>query len=100
MIDAETEKDLRDMVYEFFAEECDVDRNQLGDETGIIEELEGDSLMFLSLLEMVRRKYELSIELRTLGKHLMRKPANTIGEVIALTTAIVRYGDDIVNVEL
>lgn len=100
MIDEKTEKEIRDVVYDFFSEECDVDKDTLSDETDIIGELEGDSLMLLSLLEMVRKQHGLSIELRTLGKHLMKKPANTIGEVVALTLAIVRYGDDIVNVEL
>ena len=66
----------------------------------IIEELEGDSLMLLSLLESVRRKYGLSVELKTLGRHLMNKPANTIGQIVELTLAIVRHGDDIVSLEL
>lgn len=88
------------MVYDFFAEECDVDRADLADETNIIEELEGDSLMLLSLLELVRRTYGLTIELKTLGRHLMRKPATTIGQVIDLTLAIVKYGDDVVHVDL
>jgi hypothetical protein len=35
-----------------------------------------------------------------LGKHLMKKPANTIGEVLGLTFALVEHGDDIVNVDL
>ena len=98
--DDETRATITDMVYDFFAEECDTDRDNLKPETHIIEELEGDSLMLLSLLEMVRAKYGLTIELKTLGGYLMKKPANTIGEVITLTLAIVQYGDDIVNVEL
>ena len=56
--------------------------------------------MLLSLLESVRRKYGLSVELKTLGRHLMNKPANTIGQIVELTLAIVRHGDDIVGLEL
>lgn len=96
----ETVQEIKDMVYGFFAEECDVARDRLSDATKIIEELEGDSLMFLSLLEKVRRRYGIGIELKTLARHLMKKPANTIGEVIVLTQAIVRHGDNIANVEL
>lgn len=99
-IDQQTERDIRDLVYEYFASECDIDRSRLTDDTDIIEELEGDSLMLLSLLESVRKKYSLSVELKTLGRHLMRRPANTIGQIVELTLAIVRHGDDIVNVEL
>ena len=93
-------EDIRATVYNYFAEECDCDTERLSDDTNIIEELEGDSLMLLSLLEVFRKKYGLTIELKTLGKHLMKKPANTIGEVIELTTRIVRHGDDILSVEL
>ena len=99
-IDQQTEREIRELVYDYFASECDIDRSRLTDETDIIEELEGDSLMLLSLLESVRRKYGLSVELKTLDRHLMNKPANTIGQIVELTLAIVRHGDDIVSLEL
>ena len=99
-IDQQSEREIRELVYDYFASECDIDRAHLTDETDIIEELEGDSLMLLSLLESVRRKYGLSVELKTLGRHLMNKPANTIGQIVELTLAIVRHGDDIVSLEL
>jgi acyl carrier protein len=99
-IDSTVEHEIREVVYDFFASECDVDRSELSDDVDIIETLEGDSLMLLSLLEMVRTKYGLTIELKTLGRHLMKRPANTIGQVIELSLAIVKYGDDIVNVDL
>jgi acyl carrier protein len=99
-IDQQAEREIRELVYDYFASECDIDRKRLTDETDIIEELEGDSLMLLSLLESVRRKYGLSVELKTLGRHLMNKPANTIGQIVELTLAIVRHGDDIVSRDL
>jgi acyl carrier protein len=98
--DPHDQKEIRDLVISFFAEECDKEPRELNDSTDIIKELEGDSLMLLSLLEIIRKKYGLSIELKTLGKHLMRKPANTIGQVVALTLAIVKHGDNIINVEM
>ena len=52
----ETERAIREMVFAFFAEECGVDRSTLADGTNIISELEGDSLMFLMLLERVRKQ--------------------------------------------
>jgi len=99
-IDQQAEREIRELVYDYFASECDIDQSRLTDETDIIEELEGDSLMLLSLLESVRRKYGLSVELKTLGRHLMNKPANTIGQIVELTLAIVRHGDNIVSLEL
>ena len=99
-IDSQTIGEIREVVYSYFAEECDVDRAKISDETNIIDELEGDSLMLLSLLDIFRRKYGLTVELKTLGKHLMKKPADTVGQVIELTATLVRYGNDIVDVEL
>lgn len=99
-IDRSGMEEIRDLVYNYFSEECDIAKKNISDGTNIIEELEGDSLMLLSLLEIVRKKYSLSIQLKTLGKHLMKKPAHTVGDVINLTLAIVEHGDDIINVEL
>lgn len=93
-------KEIKEIVYEYFEEECEVDRSEISDDTNIISELEGDSLMLLSLLEIFRKKYSLSIELKTLGKHLMKKPADTVGQVVELSSNILKYGDDIINAEL
>jgi len=99
-IDETTRNEIRDLVYDFFADECDVDRGSITDATDIIEELEGDSLMMLSLLRKVCTKYGITVELKTLGKHLMRKPTNTVGDIVSLTNALVEHGDGIVNVVL
>ena len=99
-LDQKVIQEIRELVYDYFSEECDMPKEKISDTTNIIEDLEGDSLMLLSLLEIVRKKHNLKIELKTLGKHLMKKPANTVGDVVGLTLAIVRYGDNIVNVEL
>jgi acyl carrier protein len=93
-------QEIRTAVYDYFAEECDIDRSRITDDTNIITELEGDSLMLLSLLELFRKKYGLKIELKTLGRHLMRKPANTIGQVVELSARLVEHGDNIINVDL
>jgi len=95
-----TRDEIRAIVYRFFSEECDIDETELDDGTDIIEELEGDSLMLLALLELVRGRFGLTVELRTLGRHLMKKPADTIGQVIEMTLGIVAYGDEVVNLEL
>jgi acyl carrier protein len=99
-LDLKVVADIRSTVYSFFSEECDIPAHKLSDGTNIITDLEGDSLMLLSLLEIFRKKYKLTIELRSLGKHLMKKPASTIGQVIDLTKNIVVHGDKILSMEL
>jgi len=99
-VDQKIVHDISELVYQYFSQDCDIPVDQITDETNIIEDLEGDSLMLLALLEMVRKKYSIGIELKTLGKHLMKRPANTIGEIIRLSVAVVEHGDQILNVEL
>jgi acyl carrier protein len=99
VLDEEKMKEIKEVVYAYFADECDMEIEDMTDETDIIEDLEGDSLMLLSLLEIFRKKYGLTIELKTLGKHLMKRPANKIGQVIELTAEIVKHGNNIINVE-
>ena len=99
-LDQRKADEIRLLVYDYFSQECDVGKEDLSDQTDIIKDLEGDSLMLLSLLEIVRKRYGLTVELKTLGKHLMKKPANTIGQVVDLTRHIVQYGDDILKVDL
>jgi acyl carrier protein len=99
-LDPKTAQEVRDLVLDYFSAECDVDRARLTDATDIIAELKGDSLMFLSLLGKVRKRYGIGVELKTLARHLMKKPANTVGQVVDLTCAIVKHGDDILRVEL
>jgi acyl carrier protein len=91
--------EIRSIVLDYFSEECDVDKQTLTDSTNIVSELQGDSLMLLSLLETIRKKYGLTIELKTLGRHLMKRPANTIGNVVSLTRMLVEHGDNIVNMD-
>ncbi len=99
VLDEEKMKEIKEVVYAYFADECDMEIEDMTDQTDIIEDLEGDSLMLLSLLEIFRKKYGLTIELKTLGKHLMKKPANKIGQVIELTAEIVKHGNNIINLE-
>ena len=95
-----TKKEIRDLIYDFFSDECSVDTNSITDNTNIIEELDGDSLMLLALLEKVFIKFGFTIELKTLAKHLMKKPAGTIGEVITLTNILVEQGDNILDIDV
>ena len=97
VITDEIKREIREQVIAYFAEECGRAPEEITEQTDIIEDLEGDSLMLLSLLEIFRKKYGLTIELKTLGKHLMKKPADTVGQVIDLSIQIVQYGDELIN---
>ena len=92
-------KEVKDIVYNFFAEECEVDVSEIHDNTKIIKELGGDSLMFLELIEIFKKKYQLNIELKTMGKYVVKHPVETIGQLIAMTMLIIEHENNILNLD-
>ncbi|MEI6456539.1 MAG: acyl carrier protein [bacterium] len=86
-----TRKEVKEIVYNFFSEECEVDKTTINDQTNIIRDLDGDSLMFLELIEIFKKKYNLEIELKTIGKYAVKHPVSTIGELIGMQMLIIEH---------
>lgn len=93
-----TRNEVKEIVYEFFAEECEVKVSELTDDTNIIKDLNGDSLMFLELIEIFKKKYQLNIELKTIGKYALQHPVETIGELIIMQMMIIEHENNIINI--
>ena len=99
-ITADTKNEVREIIYDFFSEECEVDRSELNDNTNIIEDLDGDSLMFLELLEIIKARFNIDIQLQTIGKYMIKNPAETIGKVTDLTMEVIEYENGILDLEM
>jgi acyl carrier protein len=97
-IESGTREEVGKIVYEFFAEECEVSVEKLHEGTNVIKDLEGDSLMFLELLEIFKKKYGLDIELKTVGKYVVKHPAETIGAIINMTMLIIEHENRIAEI--
>lgn len=95
----DTRNEVKNIVYDFFAEECEVDISEINDNTSIIQDLDGDSLMFLELIEIFKKKYNLNIELKTVGKYSVKHPVETIGELIDMQILIIQHENNIVNID-
>ncbi|MCK4259556.1 MAG: hypothetical protein KAX49_11300 [Halanaerobiales bacterium] len=93
----EIKEEIKALVYEFFAEECEVEVEELNDQMTIMDDLDGDSLLFVELVEVMKKKYELNIQLQTIGKYLLKKPAETLGEVVETSFLIYQHENDIIN---
>ena len=91
--------EVRDVVYDFFAEECEIDVNDITDNSKIIADLGGDSLMFLALIEIFTKKYGQEIDLKTIGKYSIKHPVETIGELIDMQLKIIEHGNKIINLD-
>jgi acyl carrier protein len=94
-ITQEMKDEAKEIVYNFFAEECEVERESINSETKVIEDLEGDSLMFLELLEIFKKKYNLAVGVESIGKYIMKHPAETVGKITELILLIIEHGEKI-----
>ena len=91
--------EVKEIVYSFFAEECEVDIAQIHDSTSIINDLDGDSLMFLELIEIFKKKYSLDIELKVIGKYAVKHPVTTIGQLIEMQLLIIEYENHLMDLD-
>jgi acyl carrier protein len=91
--------EVREIVYSFFAEECEVEITQINDNTNIINDLDGDSLMFLELIEIFKKKYNLDIELKIIGKYAVKHPVTTIGQLIEMQLLIIENENRLLDLD-
>lgn len=96
---AEITQEMRDEVkkiaYDFFAEECEVEMDSLNDDTNVIEDIEGDSLMVLELIETFKKKYGLDVDLKSIGQYMIKHKAETIGQMVATILLIIEHENKI-----
>ena len=87
--------EVREITYNFFAEECEVDRDSLNDNTNVIEDIEGDSLMLLELIETFKKKYGLNVDLKSIGQYMLKSKPETIGKMVAFLLLVIQHEDKI-----
>lgn len=88
---------LASQVKEFLAEECDLEVDEIKDDTDIIEDLGADSLMFLELIQELQSEHDIDLELRTIGKYIVKNPVKTVGEAINTMYDIIEKGDELLK---
>lgn len=98
-VDDKVRAEVREIVLDFFAEECEIDVAEINDDSNIISDLGGDSLMFLALIEIFTKKYDQEIDLKTIGKYSIKNPVETIGELIGMQLRIIEHGNNIIDLD-
>lgn len=93
----EIRQEIEDMIFDYYADECEVDRSEITMETNPQEDLGSDSLMFVELIEMTAEKYDLDIKLQSIGKYMLKASLDTMKDVVDMFCKIYQYGNDIVN---
>jgi acyl carrier protein len=99
VITQEIRDEVKEIVYNFFSEECEIDRESINSATKVIEDLEGDSLMFLELLELFKKKYKLDFRVQSIGQYMLKHPAETVAKVIDLTLLVIEHEDKIAELD-
>jgi acyl carrier protein len=94
-----TREEVSEIVYQFFADECEVELDTIDDETDIFQDLGGDSLMFLELIEIFKKKYSLNIDLKTIGKYNVKHPVRTVGQLIQTQLLIIEHENAILELD-
>lgn len=95
----EIKNEIDTLVYDFFEDNCEVEKDSLKLDTSIIDDLDGDSLMFLELVELVCKKYEIKIKMQVVGKYILKHNATTIGEVLDVCYGLYQKGNDLLEEE-
>jgi acyl carrier protein len=85
----EVRAQIREIVLNFFSEECEKDVNLISDDTDVINDLEGDSLLFIELLQLFKKKYNLTVSMQSVGKYMLQNRAETVGKVIELMVYVI-----------
>lgn len=96
-LSADEKAQLATKIKEFLAEECDMDVADIHDETDIMNDLKADSLLFLELIQEIQQDYKLDVELRQIGKYIVKHPVKTVGEAINTLFQFIERGEDILN---
>jgi len=95
---SEAEKrQIYEHIRQFLCEELDVPLENIQPHMKIIDDLRGDSMIYLELVEEFKKKYDLHVEIRVIGQYFQRHPVYTVGEVATAVGEIIERGDALLS---
>ena len=89
----EEKKEVYEHIRAFLADELDVPLDDIGPDTKIIDDLHGDSMIYLELVEDFKKKYDVKVEIALIGRYLQKHPVYTVGQTAQVVYDIVERGD-------
>lgn len=89
-------------VYEdmrqFLSDELDIPLDEIKPDSKILEDLKGDSMIYLELVEEFKKRFDVNVEIRVIGLYFQRHPVYTVKEVARAICDIVERGDELVKI--
>ena len=91
----EDKKEIYEHTRQFLSDELDVSPEDIGPDTKIIDDLHGDSMIYLELIEDFKKKYNVKVEVAVIGRYLQKHPVYTVGETAQVVYVIVERADSL-----
>lgn len=93
----EEKKQIFEEVRQFLSDELEVDIEKITEDTNIIDDLGGDSILFLEMIEEFKGKYGIDLEVRTIGQYMIKNPVYTVGETLRAVFELIEKGEDLIE---
>jgi len=93
----EEKKAISEEIREFLAEEFEIDPSEITNDTNIVDDLGGDSILFMEMIEEFKEKYDIDLEVRTIGMYMLKNPIYTVGETLNAVYEIIEKGEDLIE---
>ena len=93
----EEKKIISEEIRQFLAEEFEIEPTEIADDTNIVDDLGGDSILFMEMIEDFKEKYEIDLEVRTIGLYMLKNPVYTVAETLNAVYEIVEKGEDLIE---
>ena len=90
-------KNISEEIKQFLADEFEMDPGEIDLNTNIVDDLGGDSILFMEMIEEFKEKYKIDIEVRTIGRYMLKNPVYTVGETIKAVYEIIERGEDLIK---
>ena len=94
-LSAEDKKEIYEHIRQFLSDELDVAVDDIGPDTKIIDDLKGDSMIYLELVEDFKKKYDVKVEIALIGRYLQKHPVYTVGQTAQAVYDIVERGQSL-----
>jgi acyl carrier protein len=93
----EDKKGILQDIRQYLADELEIDIEEITEDTNIIDDLGGDSILFLEMIEEFKGKYGINIEVRTIGQYMLKNPVYTVGETLHAVFEIIEKGEELIK---
>ena len=92
-------KQIFEEIREYLADELEIDKEEITEDTNIIDDLGGDSIIFLEMIEEFKEKYGIDLEVRAIGQYMLKNPVYTVGEVVNAIFDIIEKGEELIEAQ-